>query len=98
MKTVVVTIATSPTPFPAGTVASGIVVSLSGGAIGPQTITAAPYTATFEGVAPGTYTASAQSVDAAGQPLGGVMTSSSFVIAEDDINIDIPSSITVSVA
>lgn len=93
-KTVIVTVASTSTPFPAGTAPAGITISLPG--VAPQTITAAPYTATFTDVPAGPYVATAQQVDTAGQPLGAAATSSEFVVA-DDVMIDIPLSITIAV-
>jgi predicted phage tail protein len=95
-KTVIVTLETVATPFPAGTVAAGIVITLSGGAAPSQTIAAAPYTASFAGVAPGTYTATAEAVDASGQPLGSAIVSAEFTIeADPTVNVDVPSTISV---
>lgn len=96
MSTVIVSVATASTPFPAGTVAAGIVITLSGG-IAPQTVTAAPYSASFSDVAPGTYTASAQAVDASGNALGAAAVSTEFTIAAPDVNVDIPQTISVTV-
>jgi len=98
MSTVIVTVATTSTPFPAGTIAAGIVISIADQTlVAPQTVTSAPYTATFDNVAPGTYTATAQAVDHAGAPLGSAITSTSFTISAPDVNVDIPQSITVTV-
>lgn len=93
-KTVIVTVASTSTPFPAGTVPAGITISLPG--VAPQTIAAAPYAATFADVPAGTYAATAQAIDSAGQPLGAAVVSAEFVVA-DDVLIDIPVSITVAV-
>lgn len=98
MSTVIVAVETTSTPFPAGTVAAGVSISLSGGAVPAQTVTAAPYSATFADVAPGTYTASAQAVDASGNPLGAAAVSAEFTIAAADVNVDIPSTVTVTVS
>jgi len=97
MSTVIVTLETVATPFPAGTVAAGIVISLSGGVVPAQTITTAPYAASFVDVAPGTYTASAQAIDASGAPLGAAAVSAEFTIAAPDVSIDIPSVVTVAI-
>jgi predicted phage tail protein len=96
MSTVIVSVATTSTPFPSTTVPAGIVITLSGG-IAPQTVTAAPYSASFSDVAPGTYTASAQAVDASGNALGAAAVSAEFTIAAPDVNVDIPSTVTVTV-
>ena len=98
MSTVVVAVETTSTPFPAGTVPAGIVISLSGGAVAPQTVTAAPYSASFSDVPPGTYTASAQAVDASGNALGAAAVSAEFTIAAPDVNVDVPSTVTVTVS
>ena len=98
MSTVIVTVATASAPFPAGTVAAGIVISIPNQTlVSPQTITAAPYSATFDNVAPGTYTATAQAVDHAGAPLGAASTSDSFTISAPDVTVDVPQSISVTV-
>lgn len=97
MSTVIVTLETVATPFPAGTVAAGISISLSGGAVPAQTVTAAPYTASFADVAPGSYTASAQALDANGQPLGAAAMSAEFTIAAPDVSVDVPSTVTVAI-
>jgi hypothetical protein len=97
MSTVIVTLETVATPFPAGTVAAGIVISLSGGAIPAQTVTVAPYSASFADVPAGTYTASAQATDASGNPLGAAAVSAEFTIAAPDVSIDVPSTVTVAI-
>lgn len=97
-KTVVVTIETVATPFPAGTVPTGINISLSGGVVPAHVAMAAPYAATFTDVAPGTYTATAQAIDSNGAPLGAAAVSAEFTITADpDVNVDIPSIVTVSI-
>ena len=96
MSTVIVSVATASTPFPAGTVPAGIVITLSGG-IAPQTVTAAPYSASFSDVAPGQYTASAQAIDSAGNALGAAAVSAEFTIAAPDVNVDIPQTVSVTV-
>lgn len=98
MSTVVVAVETSSTPFPAGTVPAGIVISLSGGAVPAQTVTTAPYSASFSDVAPGTYTATAQAVDASGNQLGAPAVSAEFTIAAPDVNVDVPSVVNVTVS
>lgn len=96
MSTVIVTVATASTPFPAGTVPAGIVITLSGGAVAPQTVTAAPYSASFSDVVPGSYTASAQAVDASGNALGAAAVSAEFTVAAP-VNIDVPQTVNVTV-
>ena len=102
MKNFIVTIATQPTDFPAGTVAAGIVVSVSGpAAIPSQTLTAAPYVVTL-GLADGSdlpagdYTITAQQTDAAGQPLGSPVSTVETVTAST-VLVDIPVSLSVKV-
>ena len=92
---VIVTVATEVSQFPAGTVPAGIVITIPG--IAPQTIAAAPYSATFDNVPPGSYTATVQAVDSAGAALGAPMTSAQFEIVAPTVGIDIPSSISVTV-
>lgn len=94
-KTVIVTIETVEANFPPGTVAAGINFTLSGGVVAPQLVTAAPFTASFADVADGSYTVSAQAVDAAGTAIGAAAVSSEFVVATD-VSIAIPSVVTVS--
>lgn len=96
MSTVIVTVATQSQSFPAGTVPAGIVISLSGGAIAPQTITAAPYSASFSDVAPGTYTANAQAVAADGSALGAAAVSAEFTVAAP-VMVDVPSTVSIQV-
>lgn len=98
MSTVVVNVETQSQPFPAATVPAGITISLSGGVVAPQTVTTAPYSASFADVAPGTYTASAVATDSSGNALGSPAVSAEFTIAEPDVNIDIPSTVTVTVS
>lgn len=97
MANVIVTVATQQQAFPAGTAAAGLVITLAGASVAPQHVTAAPYTASFADVAPGTYTASAQAVDANGNPLGAAAVSEAFTIAAPDVMVDVPATVTVSV-
>lgn len=97
MSTVIVTVETQAQPFPSGTVAAGVSISLSGGVLHAQLITTAPYSASFADVAPGTYTASAQAVDASGNPLGAAAVSAEFTIAAPEVNVDVPSVVTVAI-
>jgi hypothetical protein len=96
MKTVIVTLETVDTKFPAGTAAAGISISISGGSVQAQLIAAAPYTASFQ-LEPGTYTASAQSVTADGTLIGASATSAEFTVADSDVTIAIPSAVTVAI-
>lgn len=95
--TVAVSVATTPQSFPAGTVSGGIVVSL--GAFPAQTLSAAPYVATFAAIESGDYTITAQAIDSAGAPIGAAV-SYPLTIAPDapaTVEIEIPASISVSV-
>lgn len=97
MSTVIVAVETQSQQFPSTTVSAGVSISLSGGAVPAQVISAAPYSATFADVAPGTYTASAQAVDAAGNAIGAAAVSAEFTIAAPDVSIDVPSVVNVTV-
>ncbi|MBN3757248.1 hypothetical protein G3N95_30200 [Paraburkholderia sp. Tr-20389] len=96
MANVIVTVATQQQAFPAGTAAAGIVITLVGASVAPQHISAAPYSASFSDVAPGTYTASAQAVDANGNPLGAAAVSAEFTIAAP-VMVDVPQTVSVTV-
>ena len=101
MSTVIVQVATAPTPFPAGTAPAGIAIALLGVSPTPdvtptQMITAAPYEATFANVPPGTYTASAAALDASGNPLGAPAVSAQFTV-EAPVSVDVPQTVTVTV-
>jgi predicted phage tail protein len=96
MSTVIVTLSTKQQVFPAGTVPAGIKFSLSDSTIQPQTVSTAPYSASFSDIAPGTYTATAQAVDASGNALGDPATSAEFTVAAP-VMVDVPDVITVTV-
>ena len=91
---VIVTVATTPPTFPAGTVRGGIIVTLSG--IAPVTLAAAPYVATFADVPAGDYSVTAQAVDAAGAALGAPATAT-VTVPSGEVSIDIPVSLSVQV-
>ncbi len=97
MSTVIVAVETQAQQFPSTTVSAGVSISLSGGAVPAQVISAAPYSATFADVAPGTYTASAVATDSAGNPLGTPIVSVEFTVAAP-VSIDVPSVINVTVS
>lgn len=97
MSTVIVSVATTGQQFPASTVSTGIVITLVGAAVAPVHVTAAPYTATFTDVTPGTYSASAQSVDQNGAPIGAAAVSEPFTVSAPDVTIDIPQTVTVAI-
>lgn len=98
MSTVIVSVATQQQSFAAGTAAAGIVISIVGASIAPQTVTAAPYTASFADVPAGTYTASAQTIDQSGNWLGDRQVSEAFTIAAPDVMVDVPASVSVTVS
>lgn len=79
MSTVVVTVVSQGQQFPAGTETAGIKVTLSGAP--DQTLTAAPYVATFEDVGTGEFAITAQAVDKAGNALGAEITGSVTIAA-----------------
>lgn len=88
-KTVTVKVNLSATGVPPAAVS----VSISDGVSPAQTV-AAPYEATFAGVLAGTYTSTAQELDAAGAAIGAPVTSESFAVPEDIAAIE---SVTVTV-
>lgn len=94
MATVIVNVASVQSPFPAGTVAAGISIAIQG--LMAQTV-GSPYSATFDNVSPGTYVATAQAVDTNGAPLGTMITSESFTVAQPDVMLDTPAAITITV-
>lgn len=89
-------------PFAAGTVGGDFVFSLYS-PLGIDPIASkrgAETTVTFEDVAPGTYTVQASRVDSNGVPLGTAVVSDPFTIVDEPatVTIDVPASVTVSVA
>ena len=96
MSTVTVTVVSQSQEFPAGTVSAGITVTLEG--LPAVVLTAAPYVATFDNVAAGTYAITAQTNDASGNALGSAITGSVTVAAPAQVAIDVPASLTVTVA
>jgi hypothetical protein len=98
MKTVVVVLSTVASAQAAGTAAQGgIVFALSNGAPS-QMIAAAPYSASFVDVAPGTYTATAQAVDVNGVAVGELKTSAPFTIEDDSVPYNLPDTLTVNIS
>jgi hypothetical protein len=93
MKTVLVTIATVPQLFPSGTTIGNFRYSLSNGA----TQDSASLSVTFADVAPGTYTVSAQRMDASNSLLGSPIISDAFTIT-DDVSIDVPSTVSITLS
>jgi len=98
--TVTVTIATAQHSFAAGTTSTGIEVSLVSTAEGAtpvvQKLTGAPYIATFADIASGEYNIHAVALDAEGKELGDAITGTATV-APDNVEIDVPASMIVSV-
>jgi len=98
------TYADSTPSFPEGTVIDHIVVGITDTSASPpvsSTTNVAPGTTspiTFLNVAPGTYTASAQAVDASGAALGGAATTTFTVAAPTTVSLSLPASITATVA
>lgn len=95
MHTVVVTVATSSQSFPAGTVSGGVRITLEGQPF--VLVASAPFVGTFDNVAPGQYSVSAQAVDANGADLGALVTGS-VTVAPDAVQVDVPASISVQVS
>jgi len=93
-KSVTVTIATSPQLFPSGTTAGNFRYNLSNGV----TQDSPDLTVTFPDVAPGTYTASAQRMDASNNLIGAAITSDSFIVPEPDVSIDVPHTVSVTLS
>ena len=78
----------------AGTSLAGMSITLSNGAPA-QLVAAAPYTASFSDVAPGSYTSTAQFVDAHCNALGPVFTSGAITV-EAPVSIDVPNIVTAT--
>jgi hypothetical protein len=105
-RTVIVSVATNSTQVPVGPAPAGIVITLIGAAglsaVAPQTIVAAPYAATFENVEAGAYTATAQTIDINGNPIGAPATSSIYDVVDTvpvpptTMAVDIPVSISIA--
>jgi hypothetical protein len=97
MSIVIVTVEVSGTTAvsaPAGSSLAGASITLSNGAPA-QLIAAAPYTASFADVADGTYTATVQFVDQAGNPLGAATTSGPVTVASP-VSIDVPNVVNIA--
>ncbi|MGA7781157.1 MAG: hypothetical protein WCA85_26090 [Paraburkholderia sp.] len=96
MSTVVATLSTVESDQPATTAAQGgITFTLSGGAPS-QLIAAAPYSASFSDVAPGSYTVTTQAVDVNGNAVGAAVTSEEFAVAAP-VQYNLPSGLNISV-
>jgi hypothetical protein len=96
-RTVVVLVATASVleTVPVGVGAGGILVSIAG--VGDQTLSAAPYTATFQNVPDGDYVVSAQAKGSDGSNLGAAISQQfSVVTPPNTIQVDEPQSVTVT--
>jgi len=97
---VTVTLSTAQASFAAGTVSAGIQVTLVSSTEGStpvvQTLAAAPYIATFENIEAGDYNIHAVAIGADGKEIGDAITGTATV-SPDNVNIDVPSSMIVSV-
>ena len=93
---------TVDTAVPASTVPGGFVVTIldAGNApVASQTVPDSASAAVFDVMAPGTYTATVQAVDNAGNPLGTLATSTPFEIAAPaTITVQTASTVSVTVA
>jgi hypothetical protein len=98
--TVSVTITTAQHSFAAGTTSTGIKVTLVSTAAGAtpvsQTLTSGPWVATFADVAAGEYNIEAVALDANGANLGDAI-SGTATVAPDNVELDVPASMIVSV-
>jgi len=94
----IIDITTTQQSFPEGTVAGGVLVTISGPSqVDPQTLHAAPYSFTVPaGLAAGDYTVTAQAIDEARVPLGAAVNTS-FTVAPP-VLVDVPQAIAVAVA
>ena len=95
-----VTITTAQHSFAAGTTSTGIEVSLDSTAAGStpvvQKLTAAPWVATFNDVTAGEYNIRAVALDGEGKELGDAIVGTATVAA-DNVELDVPASMIVSV-
>ena len=95
-----VSITTAQHSFAAGTTTTGIEVTLTSTAEGStpvvQKLTAAPWVATFEGVVSGDYNIRAVALDGEGKELGDAIVGTATV-APDNVELDVPASMIVSV-
>lgn len=94
MRKVIITVQTTPQPFPVTTVPAGISITL--GTFDPVVVTKAPYLVIFDEVLEGEYTIIAQAIDADGLALGEAVKTV-ITVAPNFINVDIPASISVEI-
>lgn len=98
-RTVVVNVATSLQPYPSDVIGLGVSIKITG--MQAKMIKEAPYTATFDNVPAGSYTASAQAVSTLLQPLGPIIESAAFEVVDlpgPDAMVETPVSISVAFA
>ena len=99
MKSIVATITTSPQTFPGGAVVQAYRFEIAG----PENRFidvpyAGPLSATFDDVADGTYTVTAELLDSGGQRLGNLLSLQVTVTtAPADIILQVPAGLTVQV-
>ena len=105
MSNAVATIAyalSAPT-FPAGSAVANVVVSITDTSVTPpvattQTVADGTTTVTFANVAVGSYTASAQAVDATGAALGPAATTTFTITAPATIALSLPLTLNITQA
>lgn len=97
-----IVVATQPQKFPAGTVAGAFRYTLTSNAGYSSTQDVAGPEADFtDATAPGDYTATVERLDASGNVLGAAVSGSATIPApstDDSVSVDVPASITVSLA
>ena len=102
-KSVLAAIAVASLAVAAGTVAGSFHIELqnSGGTmVASQDVADVTAPVTFASVGPGDYQVSAVRLDASGAPIGTPVVSAVFTVAADPttINVDVPASVTVTLA
>lgn len=100
MSNILVTVAETDTPVPAGqTFASLAVVNTdAAGAVQTVNVTAAPWTATFNGIADGAGSVTATALDSTGVTMGTPMTQTYSTSVTPPSTFPQPTSLTVSPA
>lgn len=103
MKSVSAAIAVASTAVPAGTTAGVFHVELqneAGVMLSSQDVADTSAAVVFASVGPGTYKVSAERLDAAGAAIGPAAVSDLFTIADvpATVNVDLPTSVTVTLA
>lgn len=92
MAKVTITLSVAPQDFPAGTVGGPFRYSIEGDAVFEQDST--ELSVVFDSVAPGSYIASAQLLDASLAPLGGKV-SAPFTVEVPNVTLQVPAAVTV---